>query len=101
MPMTSYPCPSCGAPANLIDGCSGCHRPPDPEAAEVVMLDATIAALAGEVEHARVAYGEAIGRLNAAVGRRNELALRVQARGGGGPPRAGPAPAPGRRPPRA
>ena len=53
MENTGYPCPGCGAPADLASGCPGCGRPPYPPAAEVVRLDREIAALAPEVERAR------------------------------------------------
>src|SRR5439155_17559595 len=75
-----YPCPACQAPANLRTGCTRCGRPPDPEAAQVVALDATIARLAGEVEMARTEYTARIARLNAAIRSRNEIAERVAAR---------------------
>ncbi|MEH0846370.1 hypothetical protein V6U81_28745, partial [Micromonospora sp. CPCC 205711] len=78
MENTAYPCPGCGAPADLIRGCSGCGRPPYPPAAEVVRLDREIVALGREVERARGAYQEASGRLLAAQRRRAELAARVR-----------------------
>src|SRR2546421_10072602 len=86
--MHPYPCPACGARADLTTGCSACHRPPDPEAARVTELNGTIAELTRQVERARLAYGEAVGVLNATIRERNELAQRVQARvrtGGPGP----------------
>src|SRR2546423_152103 len=82
----TYPCPACGATADLASGCPSCHRPPDPAAAQVTALDATIRELAGQVDAARRAYQEAVGRFNAVVYRRNDLAARVVA--------ARPAPAP-------
>jgi len=78
--MHPYPCPACGARADLTTGCSACHRPPDPEAARVTELNGTIAELTRQVERARLAYGEAVGLLNATIRERNELAQRVQAR---------------------
>jgi hypothetical protein len=91
--MTAYPCPACGAPADLATGCSGCHRPPDPEAAEVTALNGTVNELAAEVEQARGRYAQAVARLNEVVRRRNELAARVLARVATPAGRPGPAPA--------
>ncbi|MFC8616898.1 SCO7613 C-terminal domain-containing membrane protein [Micromonospora purpureochromogenes] len=79
MENTGYPCPGCGAPADLVRGCSGCGRPPYPPAAEVVRMDAEIRALGREVERAREAYQGLSGRLLAAQRRRAELAARVRA----------------------
>ncbi|MEU4717844.1 hypothetical protein AB0F73_29895, partial [Micromonospora purpureochromogenes] len=79
MENTAYPCPGCGAPADLVRGCSGCGRPPYPPAAEVIRLDAEIRALGQEVERAREAYQGLAGRLLAAQRRRAELAARVRA----------------------
>ncbi|WP_433529727.1 SCO7613 C-terminal domain-containing membrane protein [Micromonospora sp. CA-263727] len=74
-----YPCPACGAPANLDSGCTGCGRPPHPGAAEVIRLDREILALGGEVERARQAYEELAGRLTTTRRRRAELAAAVRA----------------------
>ncbi|GIG97533.1 SCO7613 C-terminal domain-containing membrane protein [Plantactinospora mayteni] len=52
----AYPCPVCGAGADLATGCPGCGRAPDPTAAEVIRLGVEIAALGGRVERARQAY---------------------------------------------
>jgi len=84
--MSDYPCPACGTPADLSRGCPGCHRPPDPDAARVVELDRTITGLAERVERARVAYREAVDRLNATVAERNVLAARVAAQARRVPP---------------
>ncbi|MET7807814.1 hypothetical protein [Micromonospora chersina] len=78
MENTGYPCPGCGAPANLASGCPGCGRPPYPPAAEVVTLDREIAGLTPRVEAARVAYQELAGRLSTARQRRAELAARIR-----------------------
>ncbi|MFC0031387.1 SCO7613 C-terminal domain-containing membrane protein [Micromonospora chaiyaphumensis] len=78
MDNTGYPCPGCGAPADLASGCSGCGRPPYPPAAEVVRLDGEIAGLTPRVEAARVAYQELAGRLSTARQRRAELAARIR-----------------------
>ncbi|WP_213452493.1 SCO7613 C-terminal domain-containing membrane protein [Rhizomonospora bruguierae] len=64
--MTSYPCPACRAPADLVGGCRRCGWPPDPEAAEVIRLGAVI--------HDHWA------RLNEAQRRRDALAAGVRAR---------------------
>ncbi|GLH97229.1 SCO7613 C-terminal domain-containing membrane protein [Phytohabitans aurantiacus] len=69
----TYPCPACGAPANLESGCPRCGRGPDPDAAEVIRLNAEIVDLSA--------------RLRTAETRRAELAARVRVR-------ARPAPAP-------
>ncbi|MGB2569766.1 SCO7613 C-terminal domain-containing membrane protein [Micromonospora citrea] len=79
MENSAYPCPACGAPADLGRGCSGCGRPPYPPAAEVIRLDREIVVLAREVERAREAYREVSGRFDAARSRRAELAARVRA----------------------
>ncbi|RLP84432.1 hypothetical protein EAD89_25970, partial [Micromonospora sp. BL4] len=76
---TGYPCPACGAPADLSAGCSGCRRPPDPTAAEVVRLGREVARLGPEVERARRTYAELAGRLAASSRRRDELAAVVRA----------------------
>ncbi|GAB3954494.1 hypothetical protein GCM10027614_61680 [Micromonospora vulcania] len=76
---TGYPCPACRARADLSSGCSGCGRPPDPIAAEVVRLSREVAQLAPEVERARLTYTELAGRLAASSRRRTELAAIVRA----------------------
>ncbi|WP_327034153.1 SCO7613 C-terminal domain-containing membrane protein [Micromonospora ureilytica] len=76
---TRYPCPACGAPADLSAGCSGCRRAPDPIAAEVVRLSREVAELEPEVERARRAYTELAGRLTTVSRRRAELAAVVRA----------------------
>src|SRR2546421_10953656 len=94
MPVSTYPCPACGASANRPDGCPGCHRPPDPDAAEAVTLAARIPELTAQVAAARAAYGEASQRLSEAINRHNELAQRIQARRAAPPPPAPPPPPP-------
>ncbi|MDM4720567.1 hypothetical protein QTQ03_13615 [Micromonospora sp. WMMA1363] len=79
MENAAYPCPACGAPADLVAGCSGCGRPPYPPAAEVIRLDREIAVLGMEVERAHRAYQEVTDRLGAARRRREELAAAVRA----------------------
>ncbi|WP_422734749.1 SCO7613 C-terminal domain-containing membrane protein [Micromonospora sp. WMMD558] len=79
MENSAYPCPACGAPADLGTGCSGCGRPPYPPAAEVLRLDREIVTLAGEVERARQAYQQIADRLGAARRRRTELAAAIRA----------------------
>ncbi|MEU8219317.1 hypothetical protein AB0C47_26540 [Micromonospora taraxaci] len=76
---TRYPCPACGAPADLSAGCPGCRRAPDPVAAEVVSLGRQIAQLEPEVDRARHTYTELAGRLSALSRRRAELAAVVRA----------------------
>ncbi|MGQ5261886.1 SCO7613 C-terminal domain-containing membrane protein [Micromonospora sp. ZYX-F-536] len=76
---TGYPCPACGAPADLSTGCTGCGRSPDPVAAEVVRLGREVAQLTPEVERARRTYVELAGRLAASSQRRAELAAIVRA----------------------
>lgn len=78
MENTGYPCPGCGAPADLVAGCRACGRPPYPPAAEVVRLDREIAALTPRVDAARVAYQELAGRLSTARQRRTALAARIR-----------------------
>ncbi|MFI5832595.1 SCO7613 C-terminal domain-containing membrane protein [Micromonospora sp. NPDC051300] len=79
MENTGYPCPGCGAPADLVVGCRTCGRPPYPPAAEVVRLDREITALAPRVDAARLAYQELAGRLSTVRQRRAELAARIRA----------------------
>ncbi|MET7947369.1 hypothetical protein [Micromonospora sp. NPDC005324] len=76
---TRYPCPACGAPADLSAGCSGCRRAPDPIAAEVVRLSREVAELEPQVERARRAYTDVAGRLSTVSRRRAELAAVVRA----------------------
>ncbi|MER7001906.1 hypothetical protein ABT297_02490 [Dactylosporangium sp. NPDC000555] len=77
--MVSYPCPFCGAPAGLEAGCSGCGRPPYPDAAEVVRLNERTLELYAAVEAARTRYGAAVQRFNDIQSQRNMLAARVNA----------------------
>lgn len=79
MDETRYPCPACGAPADLRTGCAGCRRAPDPIAAEVVRLSREVAQLEPEVDRARRVYVELAGRLSATSRRRAELATVVRA----------------------
>ncbi|GAB3970008.1 hypothetical protein [Plantactinospora veratri] len=75
----AYPCPVCGAGANLATGCPGCGRAPDPAAAEVTRLGAEIAALGGRVEQARQAYLGLDAALWQLRRRRDALAAQVRA----------------------
>ncbi|MFI7213921.1 SCO7613 C-terminal domain-containing membrane protein [Micromonospora maritima] len=93
MENTGYPCPGCGAPADLVAGCRGCGRPPYPPAAEVVRLDREIAALTPRVEAARVAYQELAGRLSTVRQARAALAARIRLEIPAPRPVAAPAPA--------
>ncbi|MET8086964.1 hypothetical protein [Micromonospora sp. NPDC005237] len=88
---TRYPCPACGAPADLTAGCAGCRRPPDPVAAEVVRLGREVDRLGPEVERARRTYTELAGLLAATSRRRAELAAVVRAGLAAGAPVVGPA----------
>ncbi|MEV4832366.1 hypothetical protein AB0K25_29100, partial [Micromonospora sp. NPDC049257] len=78
MQNTGYPCPRCGAPAELTRGCVGCGFGPYPPAAEVVRLDREIVSLGREVERAREAYQGLGARLLAAQRQRAELAARIR-----------------------
>ncbi|MGC4817433.1 SCO7613 C-terminal domain-containing membrane protein [Micromonospora sp. DT63] len=89
---TRYPCPACGAPADLNAGCAGCRRPPDRIAAEVVRLGREVDRLGPEVERAHRTYTELAGRLAATSRRRAELAAVVRAGLAAGAPVVGPAP---------
>lgn len=91
MQNVGYPCPACGAPADLAAGCSGCGRPPYPPAAEVIRLDGEIVVLAGEAERARAAYQGLVDRLAVSRRRRAELAAAIRAQFPG--PAAHPTPA--------
>ncbi|SCG36781.1 hypothetical protein GA0070609_0318 [Micromonospora echinaurantiaca] len=109
MENTGYPCPACGAPADLRSGCSGCGRPPYPPAAEVIRLDREIVALGGEAERVRQTYQQLVDRLAATRQRRDRLAAAIRAQFplpvarppavAGGPPRPVPAPTPAGQPP--
>ncbi|WP_422751280.1 SCO7613 C-terminal domain-containing membrane protein [Micromonospora sp. WMMD1219] len=99
MENTGYPCPGCGAPADLVAGCRTCGRPPYPPAAEVVRLDREITELAPRVEAARLAYQDLSGRLVTARQRRAALAARIRQEIPA-PRAAGPAPLPAPTPPR-
>ncbi|SCE90163.1 hypothetical protein GA0070216_10330 [Micromonospora matsumotoense] len=78
MENTGYPCPRCGAPAELTRGCVGCGLGPYPPAAQVVRLDREIVSLGREVERAREAYQGLGTRLLAAQRQRAELAARIR-----------------------
>ena len=78
MEKSGYPCPACGAPADLGRGCAGCGRPPYPPAAEVIRLDREIDELTGEVQRARRAYAGLVDRLAATRQRRARLAAAVR-----------------------
>ncbi|MFC8847467.1 MULTISPECIES: SCO7613 C-terminal domain-containing membrane protein [unclassified Micromonospora] len=95
MDTSGYPCPACGAPADLSVGCRRCGRAPDPAAAEVIRLDREIVLLAGRAEQARRAYLELAEAVRSAQARRADLAVRVRAATPVGAPHpAGPAPVP-------
>jgi hypothetical protein len=74
----TYPCPVCQAPADLQNGCSGCGRAPDRDAAEVVRLNGELAELAPRVEETRLAYTALAGRLRETRQRRDDLAAGVR-----------------------
>ncbi|MEU7907724.1 SCO7613 C-terminal domain-containing membrane protein [Actinoplanes sp. NPDC049118] len=76
--MTSYPCPYCHSPANLTSGCPGCGRGPDPDAAEVVRLDAEIPVLAARLADARVAVTAADDALRLAWRSREAAVARIR-----------------------
>ncbi|WP_435233048.1 SCO7613 C-terminal domain-containing membrane protein [Micromonospora aurantiaca (nom. illeg.)] len=99
MENTGYPCPGCGAPADLVAGCRACGRPPYPPAAEVVRLDREITELVPRVEAARLTYQDLSGRLVTARQRRAVLAARIRQEIPA-PRAAGPAPLPAPAPPR-
>jgi hypothetical protein len=67
--VTSYPCPFCRTPANLTSGCPGCGRGPDPDAAEVIRLDAEIPVLAARLAAADTALRQARDARQAAAAR--------------------------------
>ncbi|GAA4460431.1 SCO7613 C-terminal domain-containing membrane protein [Phytohabitans houttuyneae] len=104
--MTTYPCPVCGAPADLTAGCGGCGRAPDPDAAEVMRLNAELGALGPRVREALAGYQALAAEFHAAQRRRDVLAVRVRqaaayARAGtAGVPPGAPPEAPAAVPPR-
>jgi len=75
----AYPCPVCGAEADLATGCPGCGRGPDPVAAEVVRLNAELGALSVELVRAREAYRSVEVALWRTRRRRDLLAGQVRA----------------------
>ncbi|GAA3944116.1 SCO7613 C-terminal domain-containing membrane protein [Actinoplanes auranticolor] len=77
--MTSYPCPSCRTPANLTSGCPGCGRGPDPDAAEVIRLDAEIPVLTARLAAAREAAAGADAALRHAWQQREAAVARIRA----------------------
>ncbi len=77
LPASAYPCPACGAAANLATGCPNCRRGPDPVAAEVIRLDGEIAGLVGRVEQARQTHVALATTLRERQQRRSELASRL------------------------
>ncbi len=89
----SYPCPHCRTPATLDAGCPGCGRGPDPDAAEVVRLDAEIARLGEHLAGLRRAERAADEQLRDTWLRRHAAAARVRA-AVAARPAATPAPAP-------
>jgi hypothetical protein len=99
-----YPCPVCLTPADLETGCPGCGRPPDPQAARVIELDAALRVAHSEAEAAGRAYATATVRVTALRRERDGLGAQVAARaaheraaaaGGARTPPPGPAAAPG------
>jgi hypothetical protein len=74
-----YPCPYCRTPADLTTGCPGCGRGPDPDAAEVVRLDAEIPVLTAKLAAAREAVSAADAALRHAWQSREAAAARVRA----------------------
>ncbi|MEO3818640.1 hypothetical protein [Plantactinospora sp. B24E8] len=75
----AYPCPVCGTGADLVTGCPGCRRGPDPVAAEVIRLEGEIAALTVRVVQAREAYRTLEATLRQTRQRRETLAGQVRA----------------------
>src|SRR4051812_42508571 len=96
----TYPCPACGREANLVSGCPGCGRAPDPEAAELVGLTTYIHELTAAAATARDAYAGAIHELAEARRRRDDLVARVRARTQAPAPPPPRAPSPGGTPER-
>ena len=78
--MTSYPCPYCRTPADLDNGCPGCGRDPDSDAAEVVRLDARIGVLNAQLAAARFAVETAENELRQVWQLRHAAAARVRAK---------------------
>ena len=76
--MTSYPCPVCRTAATLTSGCPGCGRGPDPDAAQVVRLDAEIPVLTARLATAREAVSAADTALRQAWQAREAAAARVR-----------------------
>ncbi|MEV6601042.1 hypothetical protein AB0M36_29955 [Actinoplanes sp. NPDC051346] len=77
--MTAYPCPFCRTEASLATGCPACGRGPDPDAAEVVRLDAEIPVLTSRLTAAREAVSVADAALRRAWTGREAAAARVRA----------------------
>jgi hypothetical protein len=98
-PPPTYPCPACGAHADLTGGCSGCGRPPDPEAAEVIRLDRLLAELAVREQRWRQAHAEVLAEAARVRADRDALAARVVAAAARPPGPAPDVPPPGAVPP--
>ncbi len=75
----TYPCAYCGSPASSEDGCPSCGRGPDPDALEVVRVDAEIAELNGRLAVARQAVRGIEEGLVRLWNRRQATVARVQA----------------------
>jgi hypothetical protein len=90
----TYPCPVCRAPADLTHGCSGCGRPPDPDAAEVTRLGTVIAQLVIQERRSRQAYESVVTELARVRQQRDEIAARVRAARAVPGPRPAPSPPP-------
>ena len=90
-PVRTYPCPACLAQADLVRGCSGCGRPPDPLAAEVVELNTTIAVLREREQRCQADLAAIRQELAKATARRDSLAAQVRVRRALGTPAQVPA----------
>ncbi|MBG0567953.1 SCO7613 C-terminal domain-containing membrane protein [Actinoplanes aureus] len=74
---SEYPCPYCGTPASAESGCPSCGRAPDPDAIEVIRLDAEIAGLNQRLQAARAELDGIQRQLTDTTTRRNAAASRV------------------------
>ncbi|WP_157441490.1 SCO7613 C-terminal domain-containing membrane protein [Actinoplanes awajinensis] len=76
--MTEYPCPHCESMASAETGCPDCGRGPDPDAIEVVRLDAEIIELRTRLQTIRAEAAGVETQLRNASTQRDAAAFRVR-----------------------
>ncbi|GAA2704617.1 SCO7613 C-terminal domain-containing membrane protein [Actinoplanes palleronii] len=78
VPVTEYPCPHCESMASAETGCPDCGRGPDPDAIEVVRLDAEIIELRTRLQAIRAEAAGVETQLRNASTQRDAAAFRVR-----------------------